>query len=308
MNSLVCPFCNTAFDLPGVPGRVVCPRCGEAIPAKLLPAVGSGRVASGDRPAPVELAPAISLRRIGTKSAVLLAAVALALLAVWYFTGGKKLDTVPPMPIPLPTRPPMSLPALRYLPPDTQVAITFQSSPLLQYANRAGKKPERVLAELGLPVGVLEGLAKSDIPLDLIDHAAVGIGLTDSPKISIALLLRKPVESQSHFRDALNWRGNADKPGRATIDLPGVPVPLEMHKLDDTTYLFSSDSAALDGMLKPQENAEFLKAGLRESIGKLDPASFAWLATDDQNWAALPAVKLLSGLAKREDLPKRLKG
>ncbi len=308
MNSLVCPFCNSPFDLPGVPGRVVCPRCGEAIPAKLLPAVESGRIASADRPAPTELAPAISLRRIGTKSAVLLAAVAVALVAVWFYLDGKKPDTVAPVPIPLPTRPPMSLAALRHLPPDTQVAITFQSSPLLQYADRTGKKPEQVLAELGLPVGVLEGLAKAGIPLDLIDHAAVGIALTDSPKVSIALLLRRPIESESHFREALNVRPNADKPGRAKVDLPGVPVSLEMHKFDGTTYLFSSDSAALDGMLKPQENAEFLKAGLRESIGKLDPSCFAWLATDNQNWAALPAVKLLSALAKREDVPKRLKG
>jgi len=310
MNSLVCPFCNTPFDLPGVPGRVVCPRCGEAIPAKLLPAATVAPRASEDRPAPPEVAPATSGSRIARKVAVLLAAAAVALGGVWYFTVGKPPETVSTLPLfsPPPTRPPMALTALRHLPPDTQIVAALQPSPLFQYADRVGKKPETLLAELGLPAGLFEGLAKAGIPLQQIDHAAVGLGLADSIKLSVVLYLRKPVENEGHFREVLKVRQNADKPGRATADLPGLPIPVEMHKIDGTTYLFSSDGQALDAMLKPQENANFLKAGLRESIGKLDSASFAWVATDHQNWADLPTVKLLAALAKREEFPKRLKG
>ena len=309
MNALVCPLCNTPFDLPGVPGRVVCPRCGEAIPAKLLPAIAGGSVAAAvDRPAPPEIAPGTSLRRIVQAVAVLFAAVAVAIGAVRYFKDDPKPDATPPMAIPLPTRPPMSLAALRHFPPDTQILAAFQTSPLIQYANRIDRKPEVLLVELGLPVALFEGLAKAGIPLDQIDHIAVGASLAESMKLSVALMLREPIRSESAFREALKARQNADKPGRSRVDLPGLPLPLDLHKFDGTTYLFSSDATALDAMLKPQENAEFLRPGLRESIGKLDPSSFAWLATDNQNWAELPTLKLLAALAKREDLPKRLKG
>lgn len=305
MNSLVCPFCNTAFDLPGVPGRVVCPRCGEAIPARRL----AGPTSAGAEQPSAEMAEANPVRRPPILFGAALLALVLAGLGVWYFTRSPEtIPTTPGQPIPLPTRPPISLAALRHLPPDTQIVVAFQPSPLDQYARRAGKTPEAVLAELGVPAALFEGLAKAGIPLDRIDHLAVGASLSGSPKVSVALFLRKPVEDEGQFREVLKARQNADKPGRARVDLPGFPLPLEMHKLDGTTYLFSTDDKALDAMLKPQDGADFLKAGLRDSLGRLDPASFAWIATDDQNWAELPTLALFAGVAKRPDIPKRLKG
>ena len=307
MTALTCPYCNTAFDaLDGE--RVVCPRCGEAMPAKLLPPGRGPGKSDVDPPAPVESKPGV---RVLAMFAALLLIASLIGLGYWYFGSGQKNGTestnatVPPA-----TRPPLALPGLRYLSADTQVAIALQPSPLLQYAERAGKTPEELLADWGLPVGVFNGLKKAGVPLDLIDHLVVSAGFPDVglPRLSIVLALREPIRDESEFRRVLNVRQNADKPGRAKVDLPGIPLPMEMHKVDDTIYLFSSDGATLDGMVKAKANAEFLPAGVRDSLGALDPASFAWIGTDNRDWANLPTLKLIAPLIQQPDLPKRLKG
>ena len=307
MTALTCPYCNTAFDASDVE-RSVCPRCGEAMPAKLLPPGSGPRESAGDRPAPVESKPAVRAVRI---FAALLLIVALVGLGFWYFGPNQKNvteatnATVPPA-----TRPPLALPGLRYLPADAQVVLALQPSPLLQYAERTGKTPEELLADWGLPAGVLNGLKKAGVPLEGIDHFVLSAGFPDVglPRLSIALALREPIRDESEFRRVLNVRQNADKPGRAKVELPGVPLPMEMHKVDDKIYLFSSDGATLDGMVKPKANSDFLPAGVRDSLGTLDPASFAWVASDNRDWANLPVLKLIAPLIRQPDLPKRLKG
>jgi len=310
MTPLTCPYCNTAFDASDAldVDRVVCPRCGEAMPAKLLPPGRGPRKSGEDRPAPMESKPGVRVLAI---FATLLLIAAFVGLGFWYFGSDQKNRiegtnaTVPPA-----TRPPLALPGLRYLPADAQVAIALQPSPLLQYAERAGKTPEELLADWGLPVAVFNGLKKAGVPLDRIDHLVLGAGFPDVglPRLSIVLALREPIRDESEFRRILNIRQNADKPGRAKVELPGIPLPMEMHKVDDKIYLFSSDGATLDGMVKPKANAEFLPAGVRDSLGALDPASFAWVATDNRDWANLPTLKLIAPLIQQPDLPKRLKG
>ena len=309
MTALTCPFCNTAFDLPSIPGRVVCPRCGEAIPAKLLP-VTAATAASVEAPSPVEAAPA----KPGTKTfaiAALMVAAILGGLGIWYSTTGNAPDTVNTDSAPPPaTRPPMALPGLRYMPPGTQIAIALQPSSLVQYAARADVAPEVLLERWGLPAGLFAGLKKAGIELDHIEHIVVGVGLTESPlpRLSIALFLRRPVGNERLFRETLKLRQNADKPGRAKVELPGIPLPMEMHTIDEMLFLFSSDDKVLDGMIKPQESLDFLKPGLRESMAKIDPASFAWVATDNVDWANLPTLKFVAPLIQQPELPKKLKG
>ena len=307
MTALTCPYCNTAFDAPGGE-RVVCPRCGEAMPAKLLPPGSGPRESDGDRPAPVESKPGV---RAVTIFAALLLTGALIGLGFWYFGPNQKnLTEATNASVPPATRPPLALPGLRYLPASAQVALALQPSPLLQYAERAGKTPEQLLADWGLPVGVFDGLKKAGVPLDRIDHFVLSAGFPDVglPRLSIVLALREPIRDESEFRRVLNVRQNADKPGRAKVELPGIPLPMEMHKVDDKIYLFSSDGATLEGMVQPKPNAEFLPAGLRDSLVALDPASFAWVATDNRDWANLDMLKTIATLIRQPDLPKRLKG
>ena len=308
MNSLVCPYCNTPFDLPGVPGRVVCPRCGEAIPAKLLTPSGGPQIASADRPAPIEAAPASPMRRPPVIFSALVLVAVLVGLGIWYYTNVHTHETRPTQLASPPTRPPNSLPALRRLPADTQIVIAVQPPALIQYAERAGKTPEALLAELGVPVGLLEGLAKAGIAIDGIDHLVVGVGLVDSPKVSVALFLQKPLANERQFREAVNLRLDPDKPGQGKVDLPGFMLPMSLLKADVTTYLFSTDANALEGMNRTQDSTDYLKPGLVESIKMLDPASFAWVATDNLNWSEHATLKLVAGLLKRGDDIKRLKG
>lgn len=307
MTALTCPYCNTAFDASDGE-RVVCPRCGEAMPAKLLPPGSGPRESGEDRPAPVESKPAV--RAVTIFAALLLIGVIVG-LGFWYFGPNQKnLTEATNATVPSATRPPLALPGLRYLPADAQVALALQPSPLLQYAERVGKSPEQLLTDWGLPVGVFNGLKKAGVPLDRIDYFVLSAGFPDVglPRLSIVLTLREPIRDESEFRRVLNVRQNADKAGRAKVELPGIPLPMEMHKVDDKIYLFSSDGTTLDGMVQPKANAEFLMAGVRDSLGALDPASFAWVATDNRDWANLPTLKLIAPLIQQPDLPKRLKG
>lgn len=307
MTALTCPYCNTAFDASDGE-RVVCPRCGEAMPAKLLPPGSGPRESGEDRPAPVESKPAV--RAVTIFAALLLIGVIVG-LGFWYFGPNQKnLTEATNATVPSATRPPLALPGLRYLPADAQVALALQPSPLLQYAERVGKSPEQLLADWGLPVGVFNGLKKAGVPLDRIDHVVLSAGFPDVglPRLSIVLTLREPIRDESEFRRVLNVRQNADKAGRAKVELPGIPLPMELHKVDDKIYLFSSDGTTLDGMVQPKANAEFLMAGVRDSLAALDPASFAFVATDNRNWANLPALEGIASLIRQPDLPKRLKG
>ncbi len=312
MTALTCPFCNSPIHLLGTPGRVVCPRCGEAIPAKLLPAATGTRLTENAPSQSVGPAPAKPALRPVTLFAGLLLAVSLVGLGVWYFTNGKKVDTVSTeSKVPPATRPPLALAGLKHILAETQIVLALQPSPLLQYAERVGKTPEALLAEWGLPTGIFAGLANAGVPLDQIDHFVMSVGLPEPPslpRLSIALFLRQPITREWHFREVLKARQDADKSGRAKVDLPGFLLPMGMHKFDDTTYLFSSDEKTLDGMTAPKEGADHLKPGVRESLRRVDPASFGWAATDNLDWANQPTLKYVAPLFRQGDLPRRLQG
>ncbi len=314
MTALTCPFCNTPFDLPGIPGRVVCPRCGEAIPSKLLPAILETPIAISSRPGPLEMAPMAPTRRSYFLVALVLISVVCAGLGIWYYSTMKTADTVSTdRPSPAATWPPATLKGLRYLPPDSQIVIALQISPIVQYGQRNGKPPGAVLADMGLPSEVFAGLRKAGVLLEQVDHIILAIGFPESPlpKLSIILFLKQPIYSERQFREVLKFRQNADKLGRATVEIPGLFLPMGMHTIDETTYLFSSDDKTLDRMAEPNHEFDFKKSfgkGLQTSLDSLQLASCAWIITDDLDWADLPALKLAAPLLKQPDLTKRLKG
>ena len=132
MTALTCPFCNTAFDLPSLPGRVVCPRCGEAIPAKLLPALAGPAITAAERQGPSETAPTrLGLRPV-TLFGILLLVGSLVGLGLWYFSPTQQPDTAGPgTKAPPATRPPNALPGLLRLPPETQIALALQPAPCM---------------------------------------------------------------------------------------------------------------------------------------------------------------------------------
>ena len=314
MTALTCPFCNTPFDLPEIPGRVVCPRCGEAIPAKLLPAVVDNPIAISSRPGPLETAPGEPTRRSYFMVALALICVVSAGSGIWYYSTMKTADTVSTdRAPPAATWPPATLKGLRHLPPDSQIVMALQVSPIVQYGQRNGKPPGAVLADMGLPAEVFAGLRKAGVLLEQIDHIIMGVGFSESPlpKLSVVLFLKQPVYSERQFREVLKFRQNADKLGRATVDIPGLFLPMGMHTIDETTYLFSSDDKTLDRMAGPDPEFDHKKSfgkGLQMSLDSLQLASCAWIITDDLDWANLPILKLAAPLLKQPDLPKRLKG
>lgn len=309
MTVLTCPFCNTSFDAPSLPGRIVCPRCGEAIPAKLLPATAGTIPDATLRAGPVETAP--TGPRPAMVAALVLLIAALVGLGIWYYTAPvppgntNTTDRAPP-----PTRPPYALPGMLYLPAETNAALALQPSALIQYGQRIGKSPEAILADFGLPTGFFAGLKSAGIPFERIDHVVLGVSIADSPipRLALVLILNEPIAGERQFREAVKLRQNADKPGRAKVELPGLLLPMEMHRVDERIYLFSTDSDALDRMAKPAENADRISASLRDSIRRIDAASFAWAAIDDRDWANLPALKLIAPMLQQPELPKRLTG
>ena len=313
MSALTCPFCNTPFDLPGIPGRVVCPRCGEAIPAKLLPVITDNQTPISSPLRPLETIPSLPTRHNYFLIALAFVSVISAGLGIWYYSTVKTADTVSTDPTPpAATWPPATLKGLRHVPSDSQIVMALQVSPIVQYGQRNGKPPGGVLADMGLPSELFAGLRKAGVLLEQIDHIILGIGFPESPlpKLSIVLLLKQPIYSERQFREVLKFRQNADKPRRSTVEIPGLFLPMGMHTVDETTLLFSSDEKTLDTMADPNPDFEIKKSfrkGLLASLDSLQVASCAWVITDDLDWANLPMLKLAASLLKQPELTKRLK-
>jgi hypothetical protein len=83
---------------------------------------------------------------------------------------------------------------------------------------------------------------------------------------------------------------------------------MTMTNPDPQTYLFALDEADLEPPARAGAPAAHLPMGLQESLARLSPASFAWAATDADDWSANPALKLPAALVGRPDLPARLAG
>ncbi len=321
---LSCPYCNAGVSVAEVPPshRVVCPRCGESFPVKVpagpddeggAPRVpvaslnGSPAAVPHTQPPP---APGWSLAAPALIGLVLAAGVlALGLYAfVFHRPAGTSTTPTDAGRRPAATVPPAAVAGLAYLPPDTNVAFAAQPGPLLAYADRTGSDPRQLLTRAGVPDRVFATLDRVGLPLDRIDHVCGGLVLAENsaiPRVFVVLALREPPADPGEFRRQLKATQFTAPSGatRYKADLGGLPV--EMSNPDPRTYLFATEGKDLEAAAGRTGSAH-LPAGLRESMGKLSPASFAWAATDSGHWSENPGVKLAAALAKQPDLPARL--
>jgi hypothetical protein len=126
--------------------------------------------------------------------------------------------------------------------------------------------------------------------------------------VFVVLALRAEPADKAAFQKALKAEKPTTEKGqlRHTVDL-GLVFPFTMTSPDPLTYLFATDPKDLDPAAGAKgRGSGHLPAGLRESMGKLSPASVAWVATDATNWAGRPAVKLAAEALQQRDLPERL--
>lgn len=320
---LSCPYCNAGVSLAEAPpgGRVVCPRCGEAFPVRppaggetpLLPVASPNgppvvppRSVLGDGP------PGRSLRPPALLGAALgLIVLGVGLYAVYRYPGGRVTDpTDPGAPKSTATVPPAALAGLAYLPAETTVAFAVQPGPLLARAGRTQADPRGEFAAVGVPDRALATLDRLGLKPEQIDHAVGGLTLTgDKPlKVVVALVLREPPADRSAFLKNLKATQTTAASGqvRYSVDLGGLAMT--MTNPDPRTYLFALDPADLESAARTGSPDSHLSSGLRESMARLSPASFAWAATDDDDWSANQWLKVLAALAKRPDLSARLAG
>ncbi len=315
-----CPYCNASVSLAGVPptGRALCPRCGEAFPVR--PSSGEETpplsVASANGP-PHELPRADSPPVQSLRPPVLLGlALGLVVLGVGLYLvfrnpGGGVTDPADTGPSkPAATVPPAALAGLAYLPPETNIAFAVQPGPVLARAEQTQTDPRAAFAGAGVPDRVLATLDRIGLKPEQIHHVAGGLTLAkDRPmKAVVALRLREPLADRTAFLKHLKATQTTAASGqvRYSVDLGGLAMV--MTSPDPRTYLFALDPADLEPPARTGPPDAHLPAGLRESLGRLSPASFAWAATDADDWVANPGLKVLAALAKRPDLPARLAG
>jgi hypothetical protein len=297
MIKLACPYCNTVFDVVSpAPSKVPCPRCDEAVPeTALAPAGAHASEVVDPRPHP------------GNRwmpwvvGSVVLAAV----VAVVAYSMNNRLPPPPPGPgaaNPVATKPPKMLSALKLLPADTQVAFAFQPAAFTEFTQRKGKSPEIWLAEAGLPGRLFEEFRKLGLAPEQIDHVAIAL---PEAKLSpvVVLVLRQPLPDDAEFRKGWNAKPIVDKPGHFNGEMFGWPM--EMKRANETTYHFASESKRLDA--PAAANLDHLPQGLRTSLDKLSPASFAWLATDTArpDWSHNALLKAAAALANKPEIAKR---
>jgi hypothetical protein len=104
------------------------------------------------------------------------------------------------------------------------------------------------------------------------------------------------------LRQKLKARVNPDKPGRWRAEVGGVGWAVQ--RADDRTLLFASlKEVNLDTAVNPAAGPP---DGLRGSVDRLSPASFAWIATVSTDWAKVKGLEIAAGFAKQSELLKQL--
>ncbi|HVK08850.1 MAG TPA: hypothetical protein VM597_08755, partial [Gemmataceae bacterium] len=317
-----CPYCNAGVSLAAVPptGRAVCPRCGEAFPIRQSDTDGAPRLpAASHNGEPVvppqsvlgEGPPGRSLRSPALLGVALgLVVLGVGLYAVYRYPGGRVTDPTGPDPAKsTATIPPAALAGLAYLPTETNIAFAVQPGPILANAARTNADPRGAFATVGVPDRVLAALDRLGFKPEQIDHAVGGLTVAGdrSLKVVVALRLREPVADRSAFLKRLQATQTTAASGQTRYSVD-VGWPMVMSNPDPRTYLFALDPTDLEPPVRTGPPDAHLPTGLRESLGQLSPASFAWAATDADDWAANPGLKVLAALAKRPELPARLAG
>jgi len=165
------------------------------------------------------------------------------------------------------------------------------------------------LESLGLPAEIFTDLTDVGLGPEKLQHITVALRVEElPPRAVIVLSLREPVKDQARLRQKL--KATVKDPTRRevwTVSLPNIPLySFSMTAIDDTTYLLCSNIVDLELGKKPHGGIGDLNLGLKESIERLSPSSFVWVASGNEDWAKFKAVELLVNMAKRPEFTKQL--
>jgi DNA-directed RNA polymerase subunit RPC12/RpoP len=300
MTQLECAFCKATFNGDATLRMTVCPQCGESTPVK----VSTGTTTD----TPLSAKPSGGLWKWS-----ILATVLIVLGSGYYFwnKSQKKPTVEPDKPYVPATKPPALLPTLKYLPKDSQIIASLQPSPVWQYAERTGQHPTDLLEQLGLPAGVLTGLADVGLAPEKLADITVSARVNElPPRLVIVLSLREPLKDPTRLRQKLQAKVK-DPTQRDvwTVQLPNVPLySFSLLEVNDRTLVLCSNENDLELARKPHAGVNDLSQGMKESIDRLSPSSMAWVATSQEDWAKLKSVELLSTVLKKPEIAQRLTG
>ena len=319
---LSCPYCETAVNLIDLPAthRVVCPRCGETFAAHATEMQESGPhipVASRNGAHPPDEPPEADEPSLPPRSLIGLLLFGFALGAIIVGLGMYAIfrgdvnrgeqDTSELTPAKLATTmPPLAVRGLVYLPKDTNLAFAVQPGALLTYAERTKTDPKELLIQAGVPAAVFTTLDQLGVKLEQIQSLVGGLTLANDnlfPRAVIVLTLREKLADQPAFLKQLKAQPSKSVAGSTRYKVTVANLPMELAILDVGPYLFATDAKDLE---TKNTTPDQLATGLRESLTKLSPASFAWSATDSEEWGKKPAVTLAAQALKQPDLPARL--
>lgn len=304
---LSCPYCNSQFAATSLTAnrRAICPRCGEAV---AVPDDGQFALSSRTEEPPPRLPPAVQPKRHRDRRwlwpasiAIALAIGALAFLLAPRQTNSPPLAN-PPVATPTPT-PPAQLDALKYLPAQANLVFAVQPAALMHQLRLTSLDPEAFFQDLGLPPSLLEGVGRTGLAWDDIDHLVIGWVVDDQVaefRFLAGLALRQPLKDEERFRNALQARRVA-LPDREAyqVTLAGWPG-VWAWPAEPTCWVFAHREADLPASNSSPGSPGPISATLSAIIhDRLTPGDLAWLVMDESDWARKPLLKLL-GLMERK--------
>ncbi|MBA4190249.1 MAG: hypothetical protein C0467_19865 [Planctomycetaceae bacterium] len=309
-----CSTCNTEFTLPEVPTnrRGLCPRCHDEFPVRAwqeVPSspVSASEVARQNAPLPTTSRPA------ARKSRMLLLPLLMAIvgLGVALWAMQRPAQVQPPPELERPENevlPATRLEGVGYLPADANIVFAVQPGAVLAYARRTNQDARDLIVKAGIPARVLDSLANLGLTLGQFDHIAGATSVSSDRfelRLTMALVLRQPIEDEEEFLARLKARNQTGAKGRHDVEFAGLPMTLA--RVSPTIWVLGVDARKdLEGVGGHGVGGKQFPAELAKMIAQNVPAdAAAWVATNDERWAEKPGVKLAIelGLKKPEWLP-----
>jgi len=307
-----CPYCNARITGSPTAGKLICSRCGEAVPlpeghsesssnleAELLRHRQS-RQARAARSIKATLILGLSLGALG---------IIAGLCIAWF----KPKDPSPrSTPKAEPVRPvaPAEMPAIAYLPEGTDSIIALQLRPLIDsLPNNQDKDPRSILKRYGLGPELISILEQTvPVGLDKIDQAVIGLKLKEGSLLHQVVLVMRTNEDCSIEAVAERTKANAfTKDGRLYYNSRSGSGLQYYWSPNNRILVAGFDTDSLKAI--PEEG--------RPGLGHLSPRlaeimrtqlgaeTCFWAVLDSEKWANIGgAFSLISG--KRFDLTEIL--
>lgn len=309
MSVPTCPYCNAL--VPAIPsiaaGRVVCPRCGEAVGTG--PAAGVSNQPANTSP---ERADSKRLRRRAWV-AILAVLVVVGSWAIW----ANRHHLRSPFGSAPPEKPavvkPSELPGLGYLPESTEAVLAVQVPFLLERLGpETERDPARALTTLGLPESAAELIDQmTAIRLKNVDQLVVGLGFESHalpPQVVLVVHSRQPFDLESVARQT---KAHARKKDGRTLYVgkAGALPEVNWWQASDRVLIATISARDFEGVPnQPRAGIDHLRPALTSLIRErvADDASAWFVATSDrwdqylQPYVVLPFTPLQG----RKDLIK----